>query len=59
MGELFQNNHHQYPTRPNFAVRWYELDPAYQVMRVLAWLGVIEFVRDARDVVPGTAAVAR
>src|SRR5277367_1344734 len=61
MGELFQNNHHQYPTRPNFAVRWYELDPAYQVMRVLALLGIIDFVR-ARDGVPaGTpdGAVAR
>jgi stearoyl-CoA desaturase (Delta-9 desaturase) len=52
MGELFQNNHHQYPMRPNFAVRWYELDPAYQVMRVLSWLGIIEFVRAAKDVVP-------
>ncbi|MGO9828949.1 MAG: acyl-CoA desaturase [Myxococcaceae bacterium] len=44
MGELFQNNHHQFPTRPNFAVRWFELDPAYQVMRVLAWLRIIHFV---------------
>ena len=55
MGELFQNNHHQDPMRPNFAVRWYELDPAYQVMRVLAWLGIIEFVRSARAGVPGAA----
>ena len=59
MGELFQNNHHQYPTRPNFAVRWYELDPAYQVMRVLAWLGIIEFTPGARDVAPSAVAVAR
>ena len=28
---------------PNFAVRWYEIDPAYQVMRVLAWLRIIDF----------------
>jgi stearoyl-CoA desaturase (delta-9 desaturase) len=62
MGELFQNNHHQYPTRPNFAVRWFELDPAYQVMRVLAWLGIIDFVRAAREAIPAPTpdgAVAR
>ena len=42
MGELFQNNHHKYGQRPNFAVRWFEVDPAYQVMRVLDWMGVIK-----------------
>jgi stearoyl-CoA desaturase (delta-9 desaturase) len=42
MGELFQNNHHKWGQSPNFAVRWFELDPAYQVMRVLAWIGVID-----------------
>ncbi len=41
-GELFQNNHHQYPSSPNFAVRWFEIDPCYQVMRLMAWLRVID-----------------
>lgn len=41
MGELFQNNHHKYAMRSNFAVRWFEIDPTYQVMRVLNVLGVI------------------
>jgi len=41
MGELFQNNHHKYGQRPNFAVRWFEIDPCWQVMRVLVWTGVI------------------
>jgi len=40
-GELFQNNHHKYGMSPNFAVRWFELDPTYQVMRVMALLGII------------------
>jgi len=27
---------------PNFAARWFELDPSYQVMRVFALLGIID-----------------
>jgi len=42
-GELFQNNHHRFAMSPKFAVRWFELDPTYQVMRVMAWLGIIDF----------------
>lgn len=41
MGELFQNNHHKYGMAPNFAARWFEVDPAYQVIRVLAALHII------------------
>jgi stearoyl-CoA desaturase (delta-9 desaturase) len=40
-GELFQNNHHKFGMAPNFAVRWFELDPSYQVMRVFRALGII------------------
>jgi stearoyl-CoA desaturase (delta-9 desaturase) len=40
-GELFQNNHHTYGSRPNFAVRWFEIDPAWQIIRVLAWAGAL------------------
>lgn len=60
LGELFQNNHHKYGQRPNFAVRWFEVDPAYQVMRVLDWMGVIKLGekpraadRPAAEAVPG------
>ncbi|MDB5214977.1 MAG: Fatty acid desaturase [Myxococcaceae bacterium] len=42
MGELFQNNHHKYAMRSNFAVRWFELDPTYQVMKVLNAVGIIK-----------------
>ena len=42
MGELFQNNHHKWGQSPNFAVRWFELDPTYQFIRVLGWLRIID-----------------
>lgn len=41
-GELFQNNHHRFGMAPNFAVRWFEIDPTYQVMKVLQWVGIID-----------------
>ena len=40
-GELFQNNHHRHAMRPNFGVRWFEIDPTYSVIRLLALAGVI------------------
>jgi stearoyl-CoA desaturase (delta-9 desaturase) len=41
-GELFQNNHHKYGMSPNFAARWFEIDPTYQVMRLMQAVGVID-----------------
>jgi stearoyl-CoA desaturase (Delta-9 desaturase) len=49
-GELFQNNHHKFAMSPNFAARWFELDSTYQIMRVLALVGIIDM---------GSAQVAR
>ncbi len=56
-GELFQNNHHKYGMAPNFAARWFELDPTYQVMRVLALVGVIDMT-GAQVMRPPVAATA-
>jgi stearoyl-CoA desaturase (delta-9 desaturase) len=42
LGELFQNNHHKFGMSPNFAVRRFELDPAYVAMRVMNALGIID-----------------
>jgi stearoyl-CoA desaturase (delta-9 desaturase) len=41
-GELFQNNHHKYPSRANFAVRSIEVDPTYPVIILFQWLGIIQ-----------------
>jgi stearoyl-CoA desaturase (delta-9 desaturase) len=44
-GELFQNNHHARPMNPNFAARWFEIDPTYPIIRMLAALRIIELER--------------
>jgi stearoyl-CoA desaturase (delta-9 desaturase) len=41
MGELYQNNHHRFPKRPNFASKWFELDVCYTIMRVFYGLRII------------------
>jgi stearoyl-CoA desaturase (Delta-9 desaturase) len=42
LGELFQNNHHKFKDSPNFAKRWFELDPTYPVMRFFNFVGIIK-----------------
>lgn len=41
MGEAYHNNHHKNPSAINFGFRWHELDPTYQIMRMLAWMKII------------------
>lgn len=41
MGELFQNNHHMYGSRPNFAVRPWEFDPSWPMIWLLDKVGAI------------------
>ena len=46
MGELFQNNHHKFPSRANFAVRFFEFDPTYPFIKLLSLLGIIQLTSD-------------
>ena len=46
MGESYHNNHHKYGSRANFGgIRWHEIDPTYQVIKVLDKLNVIKLVQ--------------
>ena len=42
MGELFQNNHHKRPNSINFGSKWFEFDPTYPVIKLLAKAKVIQ-----------------
>lgn len=46
-GELFQNNHHMQPDNPNLGHKWFEIDPAYPLLKLLAYTGIIRFRREA------------
>jgi stearoyl-CoA desaturase (delta-9 desaturase) len=42
MGESYHNNHHVHGSRANFGHRWHEIDPTYQVIKLLNFMGVIK-----------------
>ncbi len=46
MGEGFHNNHHTYGNRANFAFKWYEIDPTYQMIKVLNFLKIIQLPKE-------------
>lgn len=46
MGESYHNNHHKNGNRANFGgVRWHEIDPTYQVIKILNKLNIIQIVK--------------
>ncbi|MEM9160252.1 MAG: acyl-CoA desaturase [Verrucomicrobiota bacterium] len=44
-GETFQNNHHRYPNRVNFATKWFEWDILYPVIWCMDRLAIIQINR--------------
>lgn len=41
-GEGYHNNHHRFPSRANFAVKWFEFDTVYPVIVLFNALGLIQ-----------------
>jgi stearoyl-CoA desaturase (delta-9 desaturase) len=41
MGEGYHNNHHKFPKRANFGIRWHEFDPVYPFILLFKSLGII------------------
>lgn len=41
LGEGWHNNHHRYPGSARQGLRWWELDPTWWMLRLLAALGII------------------
>jgi stearoyl-CoA desaturase (delta-9 desaturase) len=46
MGESYHNNHHKHGDRANFGgFRWHEIDPTYQVIKILDKVGIVKLVK--------------
>lgn len=41
-GELFQNNHHKHADAPNFAMKWFEVDPTYFLLKTMNFFRIIK-----------------
>lgn len=41
MGEGWHNNHHAYQSSVRQGFRWWEIDPAYYILRALSWIGLV------------------
>lgn len=42
LGELYQNNHHKFSQKSNFAYRWYEWDLGYALISILEFFKIIK-----------------
>ncbi len=45
LGEGYHNNHHKFGGRPNFGVKWYEIDPVYIAIKIFDAVGIIKLKR--------------
>lgn len=47
LGESYHNHHHKHPSSVNFGSRWYEIDPVYYIIRLMAWLHIVKINKPA------------
>ena len=66
LGEGWHNNHHHYPAAARQGFYWWELDPTFGVLRVMAGLGLVRDLkplppafRDARRIATGEGPAGR
>jgi stearoyl-CoA desaturase (delta-9 desaturase) len=58
-GEGWHNNHHHFPGAAHAGLRWYEIDLAYYVIKILSWLGLVwdlRVVKEPRPMIEGEGA---
>jgi stearoyl-CoA desaturase (delta-9 desaturase) len=49
LGGGWHNNHHRYPQSARQGLRWWEFDPTYYALRVLAWMRVVWDIREPKE----------
>jgi stearoyl-CoA desaturase (Delta-9 desaturase) len=42
LGEAYHNNHHQRPHKANFADKWWEFDPGYFLIKLMAYANIVQ-----------------
>jgi len=47
LGEGWHNNHHTYKTACHNGFMWYEIDPTYNILRILEWFGLVHHLKMA------------
>jgi len=55
LGEGWHNNHHHFPAASRLGHRWWEIDPAFYLLKILSWLGLVWDLRPVPRAVLATA----
>jgi stearoyl-CoA desaturase (delta-9 desaturase) len=56
-GEGYHNNHHQFPGRPNYAIKWFEVDFGYTMVRLLNKIGIVQ-LKKSKNIIPSLVPIS-